>query len=254
MAEEQTVEEKAKSMGWIPKEEFKGDPEKHRSAEDFVERGENYVPILKDRVKKLETDLETALKVTKAELEKVRKQGYEEAKEKYEAKKAELANEELEAVESQDVEKFKEIQTRKESLKEPEPVVEQQVNPVFSDWNKKNAWYGTDTDLTNEADAQFDTLLKIQQAKDPNKVVPPESLYSEIEKRVKMLYPEKFENPHRKEPAEVETGTEQPGEKSNSWSDLPPAAKSAYERQRRYQKEQGREFTKEQYLAIYNEE
>ena len=117
MAEEIGVEEKARGMGWMPLEEFKGNPDRWRPADEFVQRGENYVPILKDRVKKLEEDLSIALKVTKAELADVKKQGYEQAKAEFEKKTKELDEKELEAVETQDVEKFTKIKKEREGLR-----------------------------------------------------------------------------------------------------------------------------------------
>ena len=252
---EEEIVEKARGMGWMPLEEFKGNPDRWRPADEFVQRGENYVPILKDRVKKLEEDLSIALKVTKAELADVKKQGYEQAKAEFEKKTKELDEKELEAVETQDVEKFTKIKKEREGLKAPEPVEDEPiVNPVFEEWNAKNKWYGTDPDLTEEANVQFDALVRLQEKKTPGVQKPPEQLYAELEKRVKSLYPDKFKNPHREEPGDVEGGDIPPAKKGNTFSDLPKAAKDAYERQRKHQEEQGRKFSKEDYLKIYNED
>lgn len=48
------VEQRARDMGWVPKEEFRGPDENWKSAEDFVRIGENYMPVLKERLGKLE--------------------------------------------------------------------------------------------------------------------------------------------------------------------------------------------------------
>ena len=48
------VEQRARDMGWVPKEEFRGPEENWKSAEDFVRIGENYMPVLKERLGKLE--------------------------------------------------------------------------------------------------------------------------------------------------------------------------------------------------------
>lgn len=47
MNEQLTVEQEALHLGWIPKEEFKGDPEKWTDAETFVRRGKELLPILR---------------------------------------------------------------------------------------------------------------------------------------------------------------------------------------------------------------
>ena len=40
------TEDKARRLGWVPKEEFKGDPENWRSADEFMARGEQLLPIV----------------------------------------------------------------------------------------------------------------------------------------------------------------------------------------------------------------
>jgi hypothetical protein len=55
------VETKALSMGWMPKEKFRGDPEKWVPADTFVERGETFVPYLKANNRKLEAKLNEAV-------------------------------------------------------------------------------------------------------------------------------------------------------------------------------------------------
>lgn len=44
---EQDIESAAREMGWRPKEEFRGDPEKWVDAQTWVSRGENFIPILR---------------------------------------------------------------------------------------------------------------------------------------------------------------------------------------------------------------
>ena len=42
---------RARRMGWIPKDEYGGKPDNWRSAKDFIERGENEMPILRERLR-----------------------------------------------------------------------------------------------------------------------------------------------------------------------------------------------------------
>jgi hypothetical protein len=51
------VEEQARQLGWVPQEEFQGDPARWRSAEEYVARGESLLPLLKADKRKLEEDL-----------------------------------------------------------------------------------------------------------------------------------------------------------------------------------------------------
>jgi len=54
-AEEQ---QEARSMGWIPPEKFKGDPEKYVDATEFIRRGKEIIPILESNNQKLKRELD----------------------------------------------------------------------------------------------------------------------------------------------------------------------------------------------------
>src|SRR3990167_11082395 len=51
-SEPNAVETEARSMGWVPKEEFRGPESQWRDAEEFVERGHNVLPIVNSLLKK----------------------------------------------------------------------------------------------------------------------------------------------------------------------------------------------------------
>jgi hypothetical protein len=57
------IAQRAKMMGHIPKEEFRGDPEKWVDADKYVERAENLMPILKSQLGKYENEI-SSLKAT----------------------------------------------------------------------------------------------------------------------------------------------------------------------------------------------
>lgn len=52
------VETAAREMGWRPKEEFRGEPEKWVDAETFVSRGEHFLPIVRADREKLRAQVE----------------------------------------------------------------------------------------------------------------------------------------------------------------------------------------------------
>lgn len=67
-----SVVETARSMGWRPLEEFRGDASKWVDAETFVNRGEHFLPILRkdrDELRKTNEQLAQDLKETKRLLE-----------------------------------------------------------------------------------------------------------------------------------------------------------------------------------------
>lgn len=43
------TESRARAMGWVPKEDFRGPEDKWRDADEFVKRGEEELPILRER-------------------------------------------------------------------------------------------------------------------------------------------------------------------------------------------------------------
>src|SRR5690606_35489735 len=59
MTGEVDYEAQAKSMGWVPQDEWKGDPDKWTDAQEYVERGEQVLPILRANNRRLQDDLLT---------------------------------------------------------------------------------------------------------------------------------------------------------------------------------------------------
>src|SRR5215472_907386 len=43
------LEQRARRMGWRPRNEFRGEPERWMEADEFVERGERMLPVLQER-------------------------------------------------------------------------------------------------------------------------------------------------------------------------------------------------------------
>lgn len=51
---ENNVETKARRLGWRPKDQFRGDPDQWVDADEFVRRGEEQVPLLRENLRKAE--------------------------------------------------------------------------------------------------------------------------------------------------------------------------------------------------------
>lgn len=56
------VETEARGMGWVPQDEFQGDKTRWISAEDFVERGKNILPIVQANSKRYKEALDRSQK------------------------------------------------------------------------------------------------------------------------------------------------------------------------------------------------
>lgn len=152
-----TSEDTAREMGWVPQEEFRGDPDKWITADSFVERGEKILPILKANNKRLRDDLLTrdrdlaTLRTQVSESQKILKtlqSAYEEStKAEVDKAKDALKLELREAKVSGDVDLELEIQDKLESLKTPKKVAvpstqEQVISEPLKQWGEENPWYG----------------------------------------------------------------------------------------------------------------
>jgi hypothetical protein len=169
------AEVRARQMGWLPKEQFKG-PEAHwLPAEDYVKRGEEILPIMQANNRKLTdrlTSTETELKTTRDQL-KAAGEAIEELKifrsdlnkKNATEQKVQLTKALREARTSGDVEAEVELETKldevKDALKEAEkpvakPVVPAQGNqptltPEAKAWMEANPWFSQDKRKTGYA-------------------------------------------------------------------------------------------------------
>lgn len=67
------VESRARANGWVPQDEFRGPPEKWRDAAEFVKRGEEELPVLRERNRALAAKLENLERGFKQEIQKLDK-------------------------------------------------------------------------------------------------------------------------------------------------------------------------------------
>ena len=234
------VEERAKTMGWVPKDDFKGDPERWTSAEDYVDKADNIMPIMRAQNKKYEEQLKnqsSVLESTKAELASMKKTvdsivrvNTKVSEREYERALETIRNEQAVAIENNDGDKFKELEADKDKLIENKPekiVVEESKpdgNPAFDEWVVKNDWYNTDTELREYSDYMATVVSKA------NPQLYGADLFDTVKDRVKATFPSKFENPNRQEPGAVDGGTNQgqnSGTGGSTYSDLPDDAKTA---------------------------
>lgn len=221
------VEAKALKMGWTPKDEFKGDPAKWRPAEEFVERGENMLPIVKAQVKRQEKEI--------AELkESMRQFGEYHTKTEmraYERAVADLKAQRAAAIAAGDGEGFdrvdeqltalrQEVETRERNKQAPK---ETELNPEYIEWESKNPWI-KDKDMEREATKVGENLIALG-AKETGS-----DFLDRVKDAMKLKFPEKFENKRRETAPSVESGSPARRGGGKSYADLPADAKAACER------------------------
>lgn len=269
-AEEKQYEDRARRMGWRPKDEYGGNPDRWVDAKTFVERGETELPILRERFRKLDDRLantENRLKDTTDKLEQstkvlveIRDMSRTAEDRAYKRAMADLANKEREAVREASEEKYNAIQAEKAAVEasrpKPEETVQRteppvpQTNPVIDQWLADNGWFMQDRVL-NAVAIEEDVAIK----RDHPGWTVSEQL-AEVRRRVVERFPEKFgstrkppvTSDRRSAPPAVAVSTASPPRpKGKTVKDLPPEAREALKRF----KASIPNYTEEEYLKTY---
>lgn len=216
------IEERARTMGWAPKEEFRGDQRNWVDAETFLERGEKSIPVLKERYRALETkfnEMEKTLKEFAKHHKEVSDREYKRALEDIRKQKAE-------AVRLGDADAYEKAESQEDRLRESKPkaieVKEDGVHPDWHDWVAENTWYTQDRTAKILADAVAQEMLQTHSH------LHGRAFFDAVKARVKQELPHKFENPRRKAAPAVEgAGGGKPKSNGKSYSDLPAEARKA---------------------------
>lgn len=215
---EPSIEDRALTMGWTPKAQFKGDPDKWVDAETFVKRGEEFLPFLKANNKRLEKELEKVQKT----LAKFQDHHTKTEARAYERAMKDLKSELAAATAAGDADAVEKIADDIADLKadvtgKPADSVKHD-NDVVETWVAQNEWYRTN-DVMAAAAATIAAKLESQGVTDTAKQL------AEVTRQIKAEFPHKFTNPRRAEPGAVEGGGSPPRKAGKSYADLPPDAK-----------------------------
>lgn len=166
------VQAKAESLGWIPPSRFKGDVEKFVDADQYIERGETLLPIVKATNRRLQDDLArvsaegqataAALKSAMEKLDTIEERHSVETQRAVEAARANLKRELVAASAAGDheaiadlTEQMAQLNTAETGKSKVEPAKElpkqPAVDPELVEWQKENTWYGKDRRKTSLA-------------------------------------------------------------------------------------------------------
>lgn len=181
------VEQEARSMGWVPREEFRGDQSKWVEAETFVDRGHTVMPILKKTNQKLEEQLrhqaqelqnmKTMFNASQESIQELQKVHAEATKMAVERAREELKAQLKVARQDGDVDtefalrdQIDELNEKAKEVAKPaqKQVEAPQTHPEFAAWQKENSWFSTDQRKTMRAlgiaqelraDPEFDGVM-----------------------------------------------------------------------------------------------
>lgn len=239
------LEAKARDMGWRPKEEFRGDPDAWRDAQEYVRRGEEILPVVRSRLEKSEAkaaelanQLDRQNKEWGDKFKRLEHMSDVALTKQKESLESQFAARKVAAVEAGDVEAYKKADTEeREALRDladktKVPDVSrddtQQIPPVWKEaidtWIAENADWFRDPELNAVASAAHARLRTEKPGLSPT-----ENL-SEVRAYVAKRYPEKFGNGQDTAPrgSRVEGGSRASGsdEGRGMWSKLPADAKA----------------------------
>lgn len=160
------IEAEAKTMGWVPQDQFRGEADQWVSAEDFVERGRHVMPILLSNNKRLQRDLlerdrkigtleskvsnmDTAMQKLEHHYTEANKRAVENAKNQLKAELKQAREDDDVDAETDILGKLGDIQDReREAARQPVTEIKKDAPPVnelpieVQQWYTDNAWFG----------------------------------------------------------------------------------------------------------------
>lgn len=188
------VEVKAMESGWLPKDQWEGDPDEWVSAKQYIKNGELFgrINAYKNRMQSLETQVSALVKHN----EKVYESGYKDAL-------ADLKTQRKEALLEGDTERVLELDEKVEELQEEhkeriqefkQEVAQAQpaMHPSWEPWLDKNRWYETDVVLRGYADGEAKAMVFAAQQQGTS--LDYEKVLQEVSRKVRQKFPEKFSN------------------------------------------------------------
>lgn len=156
------LEAKARSMGWAPKERWRGDLNEWVDAQEFLERGERLIPILKANNRQLEEKtqgLETQNRTLAAQIEELRgsmnefvEAQREMMEERLRNQRADIRRQLREAREAGDEAAIERLEETLDENEEQRAKLKQQqeappkrgeppANPAYETWKSANSWF-----------------------------------------------------------------------------------------------------------------
>lgn len=205
------TEQKAALQGWVPQEEWEGDPEAWRPAKEFLDRGELF--------KKIDEQGRT-IKEFKKVVDDLRKHNAKIAEVEYKRALDDLKKQKKDALLEGDADAVIDIDERmavvrdaqKEAAAQPAPAPAD-VHPAFSAWVERNQWYNSNKAMQAYAD-KVGLELGAQG-------MSPSDVLAAVEREVKKEFADRFTNPNRAKAGAVEGSTAKSGGKKDSFQLTP---------------------------------
>lgn len=242
-------EVEASTFGWVPKEQFHGNPDEWKDADTFLKRGKEINGFLRndlEKIKRAHAAEVAELRQTMTEFQKYHDETEARA---YIRAFNDLKKAKIEAIEQGDGARVIDLEDQITSLKElqkDKPAAQPKNDVKFTpqelnEWRTNNNWYGKDQELSELTDDFAELTAK------KNPELKGIDFLNAVTKKVKAVRPDAFENPNRNNATVSGSGGARPSDKKGkTYSDLPAEAKAACDK---FVK-QGM-LTKEKYVSEY---
>jgi hypothetical protein len=228
------VEIQAQQQGWVPKDQWKGNPEDWTPAKQFLKYGEVESELKKERREK--AHLNKVVTKMKDFYSNVKEDAKKEILDSLKRQKRDaLAKEDFEEVAKIDVQMDAVEESIHRTFKKADEEVkrvdaDRPVEPIpeFYEWHKENKWYKLPDSRSQDDDASVfaDEIALGYVSRNPG--LPPQKVYEYVTQRMKKAYPELYSNPARRAPAPVDDGGgEKAGGKGKEVIRLTPEEKAA---------------------------
>jgi len=242
------IEAKAREIGWVPRDQWRGNPDVWRPADEYVRRGEEVLPIVRSNLEKERArvaDLQAQLERSKTEFDdRLRRQAAMQQR-MLEQQKHQIHQQYIaakrEAAASGDLDRYDNLDRghaaalrefdAQHTIDEPPPTPQAPISTpppeVKAFFDKHAGWWGKDNALTEEAIALHGVLLKTRRD------LSLADNLAEVEKRLSRNNPEKFPTRTPAPAASLEGGSRAPASsapRGKGWNDIPREERAGAER------------------------
>ena len=268
-----SIEDRARSMGWKPQEEYRGPADGWRDATEFVRRGEEELPVMRERNRNLERkliDVERRLNEGTTVISDLTERFRTSDERAYRRAQADLMRERERAVETGDKAEFNRVDAEITELARtaPKPAVAApapaaaQMHPDVVAWDQRNPWFRQNPDIAAVAQQIHISLLQT----DPG--LPMADNLERVTAAVRQVFPGRIpapasqqqqgnDNPRRQEAAAVGGSTPPPGPQRASprnFETMPKESKDAFHRYSKQMEGRGKPLSKEEWAGTYWEQ
>lgn len=238
-----TVEQRARAMGWRPRAEYRGDPDKFTDAAEFVRRADESIPLMRNELRRAQQKLVEQERILREQQESARRfaEFHRNVEQQaYERARAELRRQRAEARNSFDVDRELQIEDELERLDQEQrqkaarqPVHQEQPQEMLPDpeiqrqtqeWQQRNEW-------VNDPEAQAIAIAVGQKLRANGEESVGTAFLEKVAHEVRKKYPQFFptmQNPRRDQAHAPTGGGEAPvRSRKKGYADLPADARAA---------------------------